>query len=154
MKSEYEAYRLGYAYGSVARVLPEAAEELAAGAAKRPRCGLAKIIGVARERGVMTKALTWRLGKITVGVSMRDDAQDQSADKQGQWQMGYLAALNGTPYYDADLRLAREDAGLSQQELAEIIGVKQSNISRWERGHVQPTQRNMDRLRSALARYF
>ena len=46
-----------------------------------------------------------------------------------------------------DLRL---DAGLTQEQLAEKIGVKKQNISRYESGRVEPNIRTAKKLADAL----
>lgn len=38
----------------------------------------------------------------------------------------------------ADLKVARKKLGLSQRELAEVLGVDVGTISRWERGVQDP----------------
>lgn len=40
--------------------------------------------------------------------------------------------------FNKNLRHAREVAGLSQQELADIIGVYQKDIALWEKGDSSP----------------
>ena len=47
----------------------------------------------------------------------------------------------------AMIRSAREDAGLSQAELATRLATTQSSVSRWERGHDEP---RISTLRSIL----
>lgn len=47
------------------------------------------------------------------------------------------------------LREARELAGLSQAELAALVGTKQSVISRWERGVDEPRLSTLARLLQA-----
>jgi len=37
------------------------------------------------------------------------------------------------------IRSARRRAGLSQVELAELLGVRQSSVSQWERGSTRPS---------------
>jgi transcriptional regulator with XRE-family HTH domain len=37
------------------------------------------------------------------------------------------------------IRRARRQAGLSQVELAELLGVRQSSVSQWERGSTKPS---------------
>ncbi|MEI7478751.1 MAG: helix-turn-helix domain-containing protein [Actinomycetes bacterium] len=44
------------------------------------------------------------------------------------------------------LRSAREQAGLSQSALAERVGIAQSVISAYERGHREPSFRTLERL--------
>lgn len=41
------------------------------------------------------------------------------------------------------IRNLRKAKNLSQQELAEKIGITKTQISRWEKGHVQPRQSNL-----------
>ena len=48
------------------------------------------------------------------------------------------------------IRVARRAAGLSQETLAEQLGVKQSSISQWERGHTRPSLEHLVPLAMAL----
>jgi transcriptional regulator with XRE-family HTH domain len=41
------------------------------------------------------------------------------------------------------IRAARRQAGLSQVELAERLGLAQSSVSQWEKGVTQPSTRHM-----------
>ncbi len=43
----------------------------------------------------------------------------------------------------AAIRLARRRADLSQGELAERLGIRQSSVSQWERGTTEPTGRRL-----------
>jgi transcriptional regulator with XRE-family HTH domain len=49
------------------------------------------------------------------------------------------------------LRLLREDAGLSQAELASRLGVKQQQVSKWEKGTALPIVGRLRALSEALA---
>ena len=44
------------------------------------------------------------------------------------------------------IRDARDRAGLTQAELAAMLGVNQRDVSRWERGIHQPRAEMLDRL--------
>ena len=44
------------------------------------------------------------------------------------------------------IRQARAAASLTQAELAELVGTKQSVVSRWERGHDEPRLSTLDRI--------
>lgn len=44
------------------------------------------------------------------------------------------------------LREARRRAGLTQQQLAERLETSQSVIARWERGKVEPSLENLERI--------
>ena len=44
------------------------------------------------------------------------------------------------------IRKARKAAGLSQYELAELLGVVQGAVSQWERGQTEPSLRHFIRM--------
>ncbi len=48
------------------------------------------------------------------------------------------------------IKLFREQAGLTQQELADLAGVHQHHISRWERGTVDIGDGNLAKVAKAL----
>lgn len=50
------------------------------------------------------------------------------------------------------IKEARKEAGLTQAELAERMGVTQSVVSDWERGELQSWRVNSDRLATALSK--
>lgn len=49
-----------------------------------------------------------------------------------------------------EVKARREVAGLSQRQLAEIVGIRQPNIARLEAGDVLPTLGTLDRIADAL----
>lgn len=49
-----------------------------------------------------------------------------------------------------EIRALREARGLSQRELAELVGTTQSAIARLEGGHVSPSLATLDRVAGAL----
>lgn len=49
-----------------------------------------------------------------------------------------------------EVKARREAAGLSQRQLAEIVGIRQPNIARLEAGDVLPTLGTLDRIANAL----
>lgn len=44
----------------------------------------------------------------------------------------------------------RSELGITQRELADILGVKRYSISKWERGHRRPATEVLSRLYVAL----
>ena len=48
------------------------------------------------------------------------------------------------------LKYARREAGMTQKQLAQRIGVAQSNVSAWENGQSRPTPESMEALREVL----
>jgi transcriptional regulator with XRE-family HTH domain len=60
-------------------------------------------------------------------------------------RMGILAPMDG-----AEIRRLRKRAGLTQEALAECIGVEQGTVSRWERNVERPRPRSEKALRQRL----
>lgn len=58
------------------------------------------------------------------------------------------------PEFQAILQLyeARTDMGITQKQLSEMSGVRQSNISRIERGTCSPTIRTLSQLAYAMGK--
>jgi Helix-turn-helix len=52
--------------------------------------------------------------------------------------------------FAAAIRVARQKASLSQGELADRLGIRQSSISQWERGATEPTGRRLVELMGQL----
>lgn len=50
----------------------------------------------------------------------------------------------------ADITMQRQKKGISQAQLAEILGVKQAQVSKWESGDVNYTIETLCRIASAL----
>lgn len=48
------------------------------------------------------------------------------------------------------IKKARKQEGLTQEQLAEVIGVSRSAISRWESGDMEPTIKNLAELARTL----
>ena len=48
----------------------------------------------------------------------------------------------------------REKRNLTQKQLAELMGVKQSNISRWEAGTYQPNATTLKKMAGVLNCYI
>jgi transcriptional regulator with XRE-family HTH domain len=53
-------------------------------------------------------------------------------------------------YLSEAIRSARRRAGLSQVELAELLGVRQSSVSQWERGSTKPSTMHLLALAAKL----
>jgi transcriptional regulator with XRE-family HTH domain len=53
-------------------------------------------------------------------------------------------------YLSKAIRSARKRAGLSQVELARLLGVRQSSVSQWERGSTKPSTMHLLALAARL----
>jgi DNA-binding XRE family transcriptional regulator len=51
-----------------------------------------------------------------------------------------------------DVIMARKERNLTQKELAELIGTRQSNISRFERGNYNPTIDFLNKMAHAVGK--
>lgn len=58
---------------------------------------------------------------------------------------------NSNMVQEAEVRSIRKKLGLSQEKLAEKLGVTRNTVSRWERGEVCPTADNLIALNRLLA---
>jgi DNA-binding transcriptional regulator YiaG len=61
-----------------------------------------------------------------------------------------LRGMREQSYLSEAIREARHRAGLSQVELAELLGVRQSSVSQWERGSTKPSTIHLLALTAAL----
>ena len=52
--------------------------------------------------------------------------------------------------FEKRLKKARNDKKISQQELADLVGIHLTNIGRYERGEASPTANILNKLASAL----
>ena len=57
-----------------------------------------------------------------------------------------------TPSFPEWLKMVRAAAGLTQEQLAQKVGVNESTINDWERGRHRPTQESLERTRDFLYR--
>lgn len=53
-------------------------------------------------------------------------------------------------YFASNLKFLREKQGLSQNKLAEKVGVNQTTIARWETEEIKPSIDNVEQIASAL----
>ena len=77
----------------------------------------------------------------------------QPLELQSEWQRGYYCALSGAPLPPEtfDIAAARRAKKLTQAQLADLLGVGQDQISRWESGKVKPTKSSLDRIKEVLS---
>jgi ribosome-binding protein aMBF1 (putative translation factor) len=69
---------------------------------------------------------------------------DSPARRQGYDKAGRAIRLA------REIRALRQARGLSQRDLAELVGTTQSAIARLEGGHVSPSLTTLDRVADAL----
>lgn len=77
---------------------------------------------------------------------------EAEAEARGPAAVEALRALDAHFAFAVDLVTARRAAKMTQTRLAELSGVRQSEISRFERGQGNPTLETISRLLSSLDR--
>ena len=146
-----EAYVFGWVYG---RLNPEGDTALAA---MRPYSANAQAISSAHRAGILKGDLDKEIGAALcqiddVEAPMVGGAEKvQPLENQSSWQLGYYAGRAGKPLTgDFDIAAARRRNGLTQAQLAELVGADQALVSRWESGRVKPSPESMQKLKEAL----
>lgn len=67
---------------------------------------------------------------------------------RGDWMLGYTKYQELTE--PSKITRKRKERGLSQSELADMAGLRQKDISRWENGHFTPNAENLKKLANVL----
>ena len=147
-----EAYVFGWVYG---RLNPEGNTTLAA---MRPYSANATAISAAHRSGILKGDLDKEIGAALCQI---DDVEApmaggsekvQPLENQSSWQLGYYAGRAGKPLpEELDIAAARKKKGLTQAQLAELVGVDQALVSRWESGRVKPSPESVEKIREALS---
>lgn len=154
-----EAYVLGWVYGKIDAALYAKTGHGVTGIAdpaSRPMTASALAIQAGTREGVMG-GLDPQIAAAYTEIAYLDDAHPepvQPLEVQGTWQIGYYHARAGKPLSapatPLDIESRRRAKKLSQVQLAELVGVTQAQISRWEKGQAQPTEENKRKLMEAL----
>lgn len=154
-----EAYVRGWVYGRIIAVAPNLEGNLVS-AAMRPCISTAEIITKAHKSGIVTRELDRDIGQalceIPAPLSNEDDIDAYAVipiDQQGSWQLGYYAGLAGKPLSPDtfDVAAARKAKGLTQAQLAKMVGVEQSMVSHWETGRLAPSKEKLKKLREIFS---
>lgn len=87
-----------------------------------------------------------------VARGMREIMRQQTSGLQPMEQPGKPSdkLQHWMDYIGGRIRGFREQAGLTQQELAEKAGLRQSHISRLEKGHHSPSALTLEKIAGAL----
>ena len=149
-----EAYVFGWVYGRLQQDDDSGDTTLAA---MRPYSANAQAISAAHRAGILKGDLDRETGAALCQI---DDVEApmvggtekvQPLENQSSWQLGYYAGRAGKPLTgDFNIAAARRRNGLTQAQLAELVGVDQALVSRWESGRVKPSPESMQKLREVL----
>ena len=154
-----EAYVFGWVFGRLsAETFPEEIGCDVALAAPRPYTANARIISDAHRIGILRGDLDRQVGEALCEITSIDLPMDGGSEKyqpleiQGSWQMGYYAGRGKRPLAQEtfDIAAARKARKMTQQQLADAMGVDQALVSRWESGKVSPNKDNLAKLKEIL----
>lgn len=149
-----EAYVFGWVFGRLQQDDDSGDTTLAA---MRPYSANAKAISAAHRSGILKGDLDEEIGAALcqiddVEAPMQGGTEKvQPLENQSSWQLGYYSGRAGKPLTgDFDIAAARRRKGLTQSQLAELVGVDQALVSRWESGKVKPNAESMEKIKEAL----
>ena len=154
-----EAYVFGWVFGRLSiEAFPEEIGGDVSLAAARPYTASACVISDAHRLGLLTGDLDRQVGEALCEITSIDPPMEGGTEKyqplemQGSWQLGYFAGKGKRPLTEEklDIAVARKAKKLTQDQLAEQMGVDQALVSRWESGKVSPNKENLTRLREIL----
>lgn len=151
-----EAYVFGWMFGAIQRADSDIGDNITL-ACQRPHSASARIISAAHQRGLLRGELDMKIMEAMAEIESLPEMDGgserfQPLENQSSWQMGYYTGKAGRPLADArlDIAAARKGKGLTQAQLAELMGVDQAHISRWESGKVAPSAENLEKLSKLL----
>ena len=149
-----EATVLGWIYGRIERRLPDYDKSgfKVGQASERPLAGFGGIHAEAMRRHALTDDDINEIMAAAWEIEAVDDDGLLPLPQQGAWQFGYFKGKGGQPLPRAelDIKAARAAKRITQAQLAEMMGVDQAVVSRWERGTVRPNAANLTELRKIL----
>ena len=124
----------------------------------RPYTCSAQVVSAAHSNGILTPELDAQIGEALSEISSIEPEMDGGSEKvqpleiQGSWQLGYYAGKGKHPLAGSafDISADRKTKKLTQAQLAELMGVDQALVSRWESGKVSPNKDNLAKLKEIL----
>ena len=152
-----EAYAFGWVYGILNARLKHPIDTTFA--SQRPFTGNAKIIFNAHQENIMTPELDKKIAAALSEITFIEPESTEGTEVfqppiiQGSWLLGYYAGYSGkemSPPFD--LVRARKNAGMTQKQLAEAVGIDQAVVSRIESGKLEPHLELLEKLKAAVSK--
>lgn len=152
-----EAFVFGYIFGTLRRAdgpNSKLGGDFAAACA-RPYSGSAKVVLEANRKGLLTEDIDRKIMEAMSEIHNCPDEHPepvQPLELQSEWQRGYYCAMSGAPLppETIDLAALRRSKHLTQTQLADLLGVNQDQISRWESGKTKPNKANLAKIKEVL----
>lgn len=160
MLSSRKAYVLGYVWGLMSKALGKDYDRTGfkfSQGAMRPWDAFTAANDALLREHKLTHELKMKIAAALSEIDPKDvqDRQVLSGERRLQWQLGAYLAESGAPLGPPpdifDIAEKRKGKGLTQVQLAELMGVDQGVISRWESGKVQPNAENLAKLKELLS---
>lgn len=142
---------LGWAYGRLAAIAPELATPgRYSNALNLPLIGWGELNNAVMKSHGVPADLQDEMSAALVGVGTAN--LQANAEGQTAFALAYYRGLAGEPL-DApfDVAAARKRKGLTQQQLADALGVDQSRIAKWESGVCKPRPATLAKIKALLA---
>ena len=153
-----EAYVYGWIYEKIERAIGGVSNAQITQAPMRPLSSFAEIHAKAMTLRVVDDNLAEVIGDALDKITFVDPTDESEKvaplEMQGTWQLGYYHSRAGrelSPPDEYDLAAKRRAKKLSQAQLAEMVGVSQAQVSKWEKGQANPTDENLQKLMEALS---
>lgn len=105
-----------------------------------------------KELGITVHTMADIYNVMRAAAGMMTEGQLQTLENEGVQSLN----ANADPSHDADKHLEnpicrkRREAGLTQQQLADMLGCKQQVVARWETGACRPVSGTLAKLADAL----
>lgn len=99
-----------------------------------------------------TPEIDYLIGQALDGIDMEEYGafpDNVGMELQGIWWLEYYAA-SGHPDDRKTVRTLRKEKGISQRELAELVGVSASAVGEWEAGRATPPRQRGEAVARAL----
>lgn len=153
-----ECYVFGWIYGRLARALGDKEPTNDPVRQSHPFRAMGDIMAAAHRERVMTPEIDREI--CAAADEINTDGPEivggtekfQPIENQGAWSLGYLKGKLGSPLPPAtfDIAAARKAKKMTQEQLAEAMGVDRAVVSRWETGTNKPQEANLNKLKDIL----
>lgn len=140
----------GWAYGRLAALAPDLATPGRYNrAAQLPMQGWGELANAAMIAGKVSPDDVAEIGAAIAGIPPED--LQASMEGQSAFAVAYYKGLAGEPFRRPfDIAAARKEKGMTQQALADALGVAQTRVSEWESGRKNPRSTTLEKIKEIL----
>ena len=124
---------------------------------RTPVSAYARMQQRAEQARVVTKSVDAQIRELFELVDVEEFVSVGSPEKvipltqQGIWQLAYYKGKSNKPLsLMFNISRARKEKGLTQADLAKMVGVSQAAVAKWESGESSPKPETLEKIKSAL----